>query len=86
LIDRALLRPGRFDPVIHVPAPDHSSRMEILDIYFKKMNIHVDNSVLDHLAKLTKYFTGADLKGVCREAALNHLRKDNPNLHMVITN
>jgi len=74
IIDPALLRPGRFDRQILVPTPDEKARLEVLKIHTKGMPLMgVD---LDMLAKTTEGFSGADLEALCREAAMNALRKD----------
>ncbi|GAB1602489.1 spermatogenesis-associated protein 5-like protein 1 [Argonauta hians] len=68
LIDEALLRPGRFDRVIYVPPPDELSRLEILKIHTRKMQLNgVD---LEVLSKQTVNFTGADLSNLCQQAAM----------------
>ncbi|KAF9586307.1 hypothetical protein BGW38_007192 [Lunasporangiospora selenospora] len=73
LIDKALLRPGRFDRIIYVPPPDLEARKQILKIYTK--GIPLDAGVnIDSIAKRTEMYTGADLQSVCREAALVALR------------
>jgi len=69
LIDPALLRPGRIDKLIMVPAPDEEAREAILKVHTK--NVKLDKSVsIKELAKKTKGFSGADLGGMVREAAL----------------
>ncbi|KAI9013080.1 P-loop containing nucleoside triphosphate hydrolase protein [Gaertneriomyces semiglobifer] len=75
MIDAALMRPGRFDRVIYVPPPEESARKEILDLYTGKMALDtaVDNSAL--AGDRTERYTGADLKAVCREAAMEALRE-----------
>ena len=75
LIDPALLRPGRFDRLIGVPAPDGEARLEILKIHTQKMSLAkgVDLKVL---AAQTDGFAGSDLAGLAREAAMLALRKD----------
>ncbi|KAJ3319614.1 hypothetical protein HDV06_006176 [Boothiomyces sp. JEL0866] len=75
LVDAALLRPGRFDKVILVPAPNQQARKEILQVYTRKMP--VSNLDYDLIASETACFTGADLKSLCRETALNQLRSNN---------
>ena len=75
ILDQAVLRPGRFDKLIYVPAPDEKARMAILKIYTKNMPLASDVS-LEALASLTKGYSGADLEAVCREAGLNALRRD----------
>ncbi|ESO02101.1 hypothetical protein HELRODRAFT_65100, partial [Helobdella robusta] len=72
-IDPALRRYGRFDREIHVPLPDCDGRLEILKIHTKKMNLH-ENVDLTKLAKETHGFSGADLAGLCMEAATLQIR------------
>jgi len=69
LIDSALLRPGRIDKLIMVPSPDEEAREAILNVHTK--NVKLDKSVsIKELAAKTKGFSGADLEGLVREAAL----------------
>ncbi len=76
LIDPALLRPGRIDKLIIVPAPDEVAREAILKVHTKNMKL--DKSVsLKELAAKTKGFSGADLEGLVREAALFVLQNNN---------
>ncbi|MFP3985273.1 MAG: CDC48 family AAA ATPase, partial [Candidatus Bathyarchaeia archaeon] len=75
IIDRAVLRPGRFDRLIYVPEPDEKARSEIFKIYTKDMPLNVDVN-LETLPRITKGYSGADIEALCREAALNALRKD----------
>ncbi|XP_024987324.1 cell division control protein 48 homolog B isoform X3 [Cynara cardunculus var. scolymus] len=74
-IDAALMRPGRFDLVLHVPPPDLEARYEILRVHTRGMKISVDVD-LRQLAEDTEYFTGAELEGLCREAGIVALRED----------
>ncbi|MBN2042634.1 MAG: CDC48 family AAA ATPase [Candidatus Aenigmarchaeota archaeon] len=74
LLDPALLRPGRLDKAVLVPAPDEKSRSEILKIHTKKMPLKgVD---LKKIAKDTEGYSGADLESLCREAGLFALREN----------
>ncbi|KAG0034145.1 hypothetical protein BGZ81_006017 [Podila clonocystis] len=73
LIDKALLRPGRFDRVVYVPPPDVEGRRQILDIYTRDIPLSEDVD-LNNIAQTTNMYTGADLQNVCREAALIALR------------
>ena len=75
IVDPALLRPGRFDRVILTPVTDLEGRKKIFDIYLKKMPI-ADDVDVDKLADKTKGFVGADIEGLCREAAMIALRED----------
>ncbi|KAF9926428.1 hypothetical protein FBU30_003993 [Linnemannia zychae] len=81
LIDKALLRPGRFDRV--VPPPDLNARRQILGINTRDIPL-ADDVNLDAIAEMTEMYTGADLQNVCREAALIALRTRvlNAPLHM----
>ena len=69
VLDPALLRPGRFDRQITVPAPDIKGRKEILDVHAKKV-VLAPNADLARIAKGTPGFTGADLANLINEAAL----------------
>jgi transitional endoplasmic reticulum ATPase len=69
-----LLRPGRFDRQILVPAPDEKARLKILEIKTNSMPIKGVN--LKKLAKETEGYSGADLDNLCREAAMYALRED----------
>jgi len=74
MIDPALLRPGRIDRQILVPAPDEQARAEILKIHTATMPLKgVD---LKDLAKRTEDFSGADIEALCREAGMNALREN----------
>ena len=75
LIDPAAMRPGRLDRLIYVPPPDEKARYSILKIYTRKMPLAPDVK-LRELAARTEGFSGADLESLCREAALNALRKN----------
>lgn len=75
IVDRAVLRPGRFDRLIYAPEPNEKSRLQIFKIYTK--NIPLSNDVdLPQLAATTKYYSGADIESLCREAGMHALRKD----------
>ncbi|MCC6370106.1 MAG: ATP-dependent zinc metalloprotease FtsH [Bacteroidia bacterium] len=69
ILDRALMRAGRFDRQIYVDMPDLNERKEIFAVHLKK--IKIDESVeIDFLAKQTPGFSGADIANICNEAAL----------------
>lgn len=69
ILDKALLRAGRFDRQIYVELPDLNDRVAIFKVHLK--NIKIDNSVdVDLLARQTPGFSGADIANVCNEAAL----------------
>ena len=75
MIDSALLRPGRFDKILLVDAPNDEGRKNILKIHTEKMPLAKNISV-ESLAKLTEGYTGADLESLTREAAMLSLRED----------
>jgi len=75
IIDPAVLRPGRFDRIIYVPSPDEEARLKILQIHTRGMPLAEDVDLAD-LARRTAGYSGADLEALCREAALNALRRD----------
>ncbi len=75
VLDRALMRAGRFDRQIHVELPDLNEREEIFQVHLKP--IKLSNKVkVDFLAKQTPGFSGADIANVCNEAALIAARKN----------
>ena len=75
IIDPAVLRPGRFDRRVYVPSPDENARLKILEIKTKDMPL--DDSVdLVSLVRRMSGYSGADIDSVCREAAINALRRD----------
>ncbi len=75
ILDKALLRAGRFDRQIHVDLPDIQERKEIFHVHLRPLKI--DRTVdVDFLAKQTPGFSGADIANVCNEAALIAARKN----------
>ncbi len=75
ILDKALLRPGRFDRQIVVPAPDVKAREQILEVHARKKKL-ADDVDLNIIAKNTSGFTGADLENVLNEAALLAARRE----------
>lgn len=74
ILDPALLRPGRFDRLIHFPMPDEKARVKIFKIHTKGMNLAKDIE-LEVLAKNTPGATGADIKAICTEAGMFAIRE-----------
>ena len=75
ILDKALLRAGRFDRQIHVDLPDLKERVAIFKVHLKGLKLSADFDV-DFLAKHTPGFSGADIANVCNEAALTAARKN----------
>ncbi len=73
-LDPALRRPGRFDREIEIPVPDQQGRREILEIHTQPMPL-TKGVDLEDMARRTHGFVGADLAALCREAALQALRR-----------
>ncbi|MBL7110745.1 MAG: ATP-dependent zinc metalloprotease FtsH [Bacteroidales bacterium] len=69
ILDRALLRAGRFDRQIHVELPDLKERKEIFDVHLRPLKLD-KNLDIEFLAKQTPGFSGADIANVCNESAL----------------
>ena len=69
ILDKALIRPGRFDRLIYIPPPDEISREEIFKICFKNMKISSDIDYHE-LAVKTPFFSGADIAKISREAGM----------------
>lgn len=79
ILDKALLRAGRFDRQIHVELPDLNDRVAIFNVHLR--NIKIDESVeVELLARQTPGFSGADIANVCNEAALIAARKNKPTV------
>lgn len=79
ILDKALLRAGRFDRQIYVDMPDLNERVQIFHVHLK--NVKIDNSVeVEFLAKQTPGFSGADIANICNEAALIAARKGRPTV------
>ncbi|XP_037358307.1 ribosome biogenesis protein SPATA5L1 isoform X1 [Talpa occidentalis] len=75
VLDDALLRPGRLDKIIYIPPPDEKGRLSILKVCTKNMPVGPDVS-LENLAAETCFFSGADLRNLCKEAALLALQEN----------
>ncbi|NVO01767.1 MAG: ATP-dependent metallopeptidase FtsH/Yme1/Tma family protein [Bacteroidetes bacterium] len=79
ILDRALLRAGRFDRQIHVELPDLEERKAIFKVHMRPLKL--DKTVdFEFLAKQTPGFSGADIANVCNESALIAARKDKPEI------
>lgn len=79
ILDRALLRPGRFDRIIEIPLPDVKGRLSILKVHTR--NLTMDDSVkLDEISALTEGKNGADLKAICMEAGMFAIRKERTSI------
>lgn len=77
ILDKALLRAGRFDRQIHVELPELKEREDIFKVHIKDLKLSTDFDV-DFMAKHTPGFSGADIANVCNEAALTAARKNKP--------
>ncbi|XP_076983876.1 ATPase family gene 2 protein homolog B isoform X1 [Tamandua tetradactyla] len=75
VLDDALLRPGRLDKIIYIPPPDEKGRLSILKVCTKSIPVGPDVS-LEKLAAETCFFSGADLRNLCKEAALLALQEN----------
>lgn len=74
LIDKAMLRPGRFDKIINVPYPDLQGRREILDYYLGKVTIDAEKIDKDTIVKATTGFSGSAIKNLVNIAVLNAVK------------
>ena len=74
ILDKALMRAGRFDRQIHVDLPELKERAEIFQVHIKGLKVAPDFKV-DFMAKHTPGFSGADIANVCNEAALTAARR-----------
>ncbi|MDD1701851.1 MAG: proteasome-activating nucleotidase [Methanoregula sp.] len=79
ILDRALLRPGRFDRIIEIPLPDEDGRFSILKVHTRGLTM--DDSVdLKSIAGLTEGKNGADIRAVCMEAGMFAIRNERPSI------
>ncbi|XP_077289429.1 AFG3 like matrix AAA peptidase subunit 2 [Arctopsyche grandis] len=84
ILDKALLRPGRFDRQIFVPAPDIKGRASIFKVHLAPLKTNLDkNDLARKMAALTPGFTGADIANVCNEAALIAARDLHTDISLV---
>lgn len=77
VLDKALMRAGRFDRQIYVDLPDVRERKEIFEVHLRPLKKIEDELDVDFLAKQTPGFSGADIANMCNEAALIAARKGN---------
>jgi len=77
VLDKALMRAGRFDRQIYVDLPDLNERKEIFEVHLSPLKRVADELDTEFLAKQTPGFSGADIANVCNEAALIAARKGN---------
>ncbi|KAK9280405.1 hypothetical protein L1049_014094 [Liquidambar formosana] len=83
ILDKALLRPGRFDRQITIDKPDIKGRDQIFQIYLKRIKLdHEPSYFSQRLAALTPGFAGADIANVCNEAALIAARNEGTQVTM----
>ncbi|MFY0629143.1 MAG: AAA family ATPase, partial [Flavobacteriaceae bacterium] len=80
VLDKALMRAGRFDRQIYVDLPDIKERKEIFDVHIKPLKLAKDVNV-EFLAQQTPGFSGADIANMCNEAALIAARNDKKSIH-----
>lgn len=81
ILDKALLRPGRFDRQIFVPPPDIKGRSSIFKVHLANLKTDLNKADLSRkMAALTPGFTGADISNVCNEAALIAARDDEKSI------
>ncbi len=78
MLDAALLRPGRFDRLIKIPAPDTDARMQIFKVHTRKMEEagSLEGIDYDELVRMTEGLTGAEIEAICREAGMLAIRND----------
>ena len=80
ILDKALMRAGRFDRQIHVTLPDLNERKEIFEVHTRKLKLSPDFD-MEAIANNTPGFSGADIANVCNEAALGAARKGKSSIY-----
>eukprot|EP00299_Pterocystis_sp_00344_P015760 c7884_g1_i1.p1 GENE.c7884_g1_i1~~c7884_g1_i1.p1 ORF type:complete len:704 (-),score=157.87 c7884_g1_i1:31-2109(-) len=85
ILDKALLRPGRFDRQIAIDKPDLRGRVEIFQVHMKPLKLAVQDAkaLVDRLSALTPGFSGADIANVCNEAALIAARSNKTSIEVI---
>ncbi len=81
MLDRAILRPGRFDRLIEVPKPNQEGREIIFEIHTRGMNV-ADDVEFTELADEADEASGADIKAICTEAGMFAIRDDRTEIRM----
>ncbi|RQG91976.1 proteasome-activating nucleotidase Pan1 [Natrarchaeobius chitinivorans] len=81
MLDRAILRPGRFDRLIEVPKPNQEGRELIFEIHTRGMNV-ADDVEFGELADEAEEASGADIKAICTEAGMFAIRDDRTEIRM----
>lgn len=81
ILDKALMRAGRFDRQIHVDLPELKEREEIFKVHIRDLKISKDFDI-SYMAKHTAGFSGADIANVCNEAALGAARKNKSEIDL----
>ena len=74
-IDKAVLRPGRFDKIVNIPYPDKEGRKEIFQLYLDKVKYDKDDVDLETLIRATTGFSGASIKNMVNLAVLNAIKE-----------
>lgn len=84
ILDKALMRPGRFDRHVYIDNPELAGRKEIFEVHLKKITLasDIDHDLAGRLAALTPGFSGADIANVCNEAALIAARFNAAEVHL----
>ena len=75
VLDKAIVRPGRFDRLIYIPPPDDEGREDILKVVFSKIKVEKDIDWME-ISKMMKFFSGADIAKVAREAGIMAIEDD----------
>lgn len=75
ILDPALLRSGRLDRKVELPAPNEEARVRILKIHSRKMNLNEEDVNFEEIARSTPDFNGAQVKAICVEAGMCALRR-----------
>ena len=75
VLDKAIVRPGRFDRLIYIPPPDDEGREDILKVVFSKIKVEKDIDWME-ISKMMNFFSGADIAKVAREAGIMAIEDD----------
>ena len=82
MLDKALLRPGRFDRKIQFELPERADREKIFALYLKKIKLEGDvDKMAKHLSKQSLGFSCADIANICNEASILSIRQKKEKVH-----
>lgn len=84
VLDRALLRPGRFDRVLHIPLPDDNVRRQLFHFFLSRYPCNISDQELEDVIFMTQGFSGADIESLVKESRIMARRQDHKAIDIAI--